>query len=200
MSETPRERQEAAATRRRWVSLAELVAVAGVLIGALGLYNNWSERRTAEAEKAVASVGEQRARARLNLVATVEGGGDRAVLRDDKHDLREVTIAFPKALGIPVQRPVAEAAIERDWFAGVLLKATDGGADEREGRLPVLVTASYWDDDVSRRASAVYDVAWRTEGRVLRGRSLTIEAVRLRQRGGSQAVVDAAWAREKPAS
>ena len=34
-TKTPTERCEAAATRRRWVTLAEVVAVAGVLIAAL---------------------------------------------------------------------------------------------------------------------------------------------------------------------
>ena len=48
MSDTPSERAEAAATRRRWITLAEVVAVAGVLIGALTLYTNWSDRRADE--------------------------------------------------------------------------------------------------------------------------------------------------------
>ena len=41
MSET----SEQAKTRRRWLTLAELVAVSGLLIGALTLWLNWSDKR-----------------------------------------------------------------------------------------------------------------------------------------------------------
>ena len=43
MTDTPAERADAARTRRRWVSLAEVVALAGLLIGALSLYTTWSD-------------------------------------------------------------------------------------------------------------------------------------------------------------
>lgn len=181
--------------RRRWLNLAEFVAIAGLLIAALGAWNSWSERRDAATEKQAAAAGALKSRARLQLRATVEDGR-RVVLSDLRHEMQEVTVAFPKALGVPDKRPVAVAAIERDWFAPALLKATDGGADEREGRLPVLVTASYLDGDTRRTGSAIVDVAWRTEGRLIGGRSLTIEAARLRERGGSRARVDALWVRE----
>lgn len=191
MSET----REAAARRRRWLSLAELVAVAGLIIAALGLYNTWSERRDAAAEKAAAAAGEARTRTRLDLAATVEDGR-RVVLRDPRHELQDVVIAFPGALGLEERRPAAAAVIERGWFADALLKATDDGPDEREGRLPVLVTASYLDGDERRVASAIVDMVWRTDGRLIGGRSLAIEAARLRERGGDRARVDALWARE----
>lgn len=191
MSET----REQAATRRRWVTLAELVAVAGLVIAALGFWNSWSERREAAAERQAEAAGEAKARARLDLRATVEDSR-RVVLRDPRHELQEVVFAFPRQLGLGERRPAAAAVIERGWFDGALLKATDGGPDEREGRLPVLVTARYLDGDVERTASAIIDVVWRTEGNLLSGRSLEIEAARLRQRGGDQARIDALWARE----
>ena len=109
-----------------------------------------------------------------------------------------MTIAFPKALGVATQRPAGEPAIEAKPFAGALLKLTDGGADDRSGRLPVLVTASYLDGDATRTARGIYDVIWRTRGRLLQGRALELTGLRLRRRGGDQAALDAAWAREKP--
>lgn len=185
--------------RRRWLNLAEFVAIAGLLIAALGAWNGWSDRRDAAAEKRAAATGALKARARLDLRAAVEDGR-RAVLSDPRHELQEVVVAFPKSLGVADKRPVAAAAIERDWFEAALLKATDGGADEREGRLPMLVTASYLDGDARRTGSAIVDLAWRTDGRRLLGRSLTIAAARLRERGGSRARIDALWARELAAS
>lgn len=181
--------------RRRWLNLAEFVAVAGLVIAALGFWNSWSERRDAAEEKRTAAAGEAKARARLDLRARVEDGR-RVLLTDPRHELQEVTIAFPAALGVEERRPAADAVIERGWFADALLKATDGGPDEREGRLPVLVTARYLDGEEQRTASAIVDVVWRTDGRLLSGRSLEIEAARLRERGGDRARIDALWKRE----
>lgn len=190
-----KETRETAARRRRWLTLAELVAVAGLAIAGLGAWNTWSERRETAAEKQAAAASDAKARARLYLSATVEDGR-RVVLTDQRHELQEVVIAFPGSLGVEDRRPAAAAAIERGWFDDALLNATDGGPDEREGRLPVLVTARYLDGDTPRTASAIVDVVWKTEGQLLGGRSLTIEAARLRQRGGDRAQLDALWKRE----
>ncbi|WP_419808221.1 hypothetical protein [Sphingomonas sp.] len=190
MSETVEEKTR----RRRWLNLAELVAVAGVVIAALGLYVTWSDKRQETAERVAATT----AGARLELSATAADDGRTLRLTDAKHDLTDVTIRYPKALGIGVQRPAGEPAVEAEPFREVLLKLTDGGADERTGRLPVLITASYVDGDATRTASGIYDVVWRTRGRFAKGRALDLTGLRLRQRGGSAAALDAAWAREKP--
>lgn len=186
---------EEANRKRRWINLAELVGVAGLIIAALGLWSNWSDQRQATAEKQATQAGEAKTRARLNLTTEVEKG-ERVTLIDPRHELQEVVIAFPAALNLPERRPVAAAVIERAWFEAALLNSTDGGADEREGRLPVLMTARYLEGDAARTGIAIVDVIWRTEGRLLGGRTLRIEAARVRQRGGSVAVLDALWARE----
>ncbi|MES3107036.1 hypothetical protein [Sphingomonas aurantiaca] len=199
-SETPTERREAAATRRRWVTLAEVVAVAGVLIAALTLWTNWSEHRADEADKIAAQSSAARERSRIDLSAIVQDDGDTLLLKDARHDLQDVTITFPRALGVSPQRPPAEPVIDASSVSAPLLKVTDGGSDDRAGRLPVLVSVHYFDGDTTRSASGIYDVIWRTEGRLLRGRALKLEGLRVRQRGGDQAKLDAIWAREKPAT
>lgn len=190
--ETPAERQEAAATRRRWVTLAEVLAVAGVVIAALGLYNSWSERRASEVEKVAAQTDEAHARRRVDLTATVADSGQTLELKDATHDITDLRIVFPRKLGVPAQTPV-EPTVDAGWFDDAILKATDGGADDRTGRLPVLVTARYLDGDAQRSATAIYDIVWRTEGRLLRGRTLKMEGFRIRERGGSQARIDGMW-------
>lgn len=194
MSETAEEKR----TRRRWINLAELVAVAGVVIAALSLYLSWSDRREAAADKAATAAAASQDSGRLELTATP--GGDHEVLRlsDAKHDLTDVAIAFPTALGIAEQRPSGEPVIEQRAFESALLKLTDGGADDRTGRLPVLITASYIDGDATQTARGIYDVIWRTKGRLIGGRSLKLDGLRLRRRGGDQAALDAAWAKAKP--
>ena len=191
MSETP----DQAATRRRWVSLAEVVAVSGVLIGALTLWMNWSERRDVARDKAVASAAATAAEARFALRAEVAEGGREVRLSDPVHELIETRITFPASLGIEPRNP-ATPRIERDWFANALLKATDGGEDEREGRLPVLVDASYRVGDATRKGRAIVDIVWRTEGRLVGGRSLSVEAARIREKNGDAKRIEALWSAE----
>lgn len=190
MNETIEERTR----RRRWLNLAEMVALASVVIAALGLYLTWSERRDAAADKAATTV----AGARLDLSATPADAGRILRLSDAKHELTDLKLQYPAALGVPVQRPPGEPVVEAKAIADELLHQTDGGPDDRSGRVPVLITASYLDGDVSRTASGVYDVSWETHGRRLRGRALELTGLHLRQRGGGQAALEQAWAREKP--
>lgn len=191
MSETA----DQARTRRRWITLAELVAVAGVVIAALTLYLNVSDRRADEAARAAAAQKDATAQSRVALTGTVDDAS--VTLKDPRHDITDTTILFPKALGVGKQAPV-EPRIDADMFRKPLLKLTDGGPDARTGRLPVLITTRYWDGDATRSARGLYDIIWRTHGRRFFGRALTIEGFRLRQTGGDAAALERAWAAAKP--
>lgn len=191
MSETP----EQAKTRRRWLTLAEMVAVSGLVIGAMTLWLNWSGRQEAAREKVATQAASQAAEARFRLQAELARGGKEIRLSDPRHELLETVVAFPRALKVGAQSP-ATARIERDWFATAVLAATDGGADDREGRLPVLVTANYRVGDAIREGRAIVEIVWSTHGRLIGGRDLEIEAVRLREDGGSIKRLDALWAAE----
>ncbi|MFA6115382.1 MAG: hypothetical protein WC729_15390 [Sphingomonas sp.] len=192
------DRAEAAATRRRWVTLAEVVGVAGLIIAALSLWMSWSDRRADEQEKQAEKASESKARTLVLLTATPEHGGARLALKDEAHAIQSIDVRFPAVLGVSAQTSVLEPHIQADWFADAILQATDGGPDAREGRLPVLITSSYWDADKQRSDSAIYDVVWQTEGRVLRGRTLRLKGVVLRERTSQPARLEALWAREKP--
>ncbi|MES2451066.1 MAG: hypothetical protein V4610_10915 [Pseudomonadota bacterium] len=192
------ERAEAAATRRRWVTLAEIVSVAGLLIAALSLWMNWSDRRADEQGKQVEKANESKARTLVLLTAAPEHGGARLALKDENHPIQSIDVRFPAALGVGNQSSILEPRIEAAWFADSILQATDKGADVREGRLPVLITSSYWDADKQRSDSAIYDVVWRTEGRLFRGRALRLKGIMLRERTSQPARLEALWAREKP--
>ncbi|MDQ1156173.1 hypothetical protein QE385_000500 [Sphingomonas sp. SORGH_AS 950] len=191
------EAADRAKSRRRLLSLAEFVAVAGLLVAALTLYLNWSQRRSDAADKAAAASAQRNERARLDLTATVEGDGRRLALRDPNHDLQDVTIDFPAKSGIARQAPVGDPVIDAGPIADPILALTDGQADTKEGRLPVLITTRYWDGDTARTASGLYDVIWSTHGRLLRGRTLRLEGLRLRDRHGTMAKLNAAWATKR---
>jgi hypothetical protein len=195
MNETPAEKAEARAIRRRWLTIGELVAVAGVIIAGVSLWVSWADKRDEANQKASAATKAAAAETRLDLRASVNDGGKQVVLNDAAHEILDTMVTFPKALGVGEQAPVLPR-IESSWFSGAVLAATDKGADEREGRLPVLVTISYRAGDATKQDRAIVELVWRTSGRMLAGRELRIEAARIRERGGDQARIDALWAQE----
>lgn len=186
---------DAPKSRRRLITLPEMVAVLGLVIGALTLGLNWSDKRQAAQERAAASAAAGAAKVRLNLDADLARGGSEIRLSDAQHELIDTAIDFPAALGIERQTP-ATARIDKDWFAAAVLNATDGGADDREGRLPVLVTTRYMVGDSPREGRTIVEIVWRTHGRLVGGRSLTIEAVRVREQKGDRKRIDALWSAE----
>lgn len=195
MSETA----DQAATRRRWVTLAELVAVAGVLIAAATLYLNWSGRRADEAARAAQATSTEHARGVVTLLGTVAEGGDALALADSEHVFSAATVTFPKALGVAPQDALPGPRIASDWFADALLKANEG-SDARNGRLPVLISVSWWDGDTKHSQTGLYDVLWRTESRFLRGRKLELTGLTLASRNGTTAALEAAWQRKRGAA
>lgn len=201
-NETPAERQEAAATRRRWVTLAEVVAVAGVLIAALTWWQGSSDRRDAiqvrEDERRSTREAEAAERRRIGLIAT-DGGGDTLAFKGVACAVQVASFTFPPALKLADRSTVTVHAIQADWFAEPLLKLTDGGPDTREGRLPVLIDSDCQDERGARSERAIYDLIWRTHPRFARGRALEIRGLVLREGGGSPKRLDTLWAREKPA-
>ncbi|WP_423604146.1 hypothetical protein [Sphingomonas sp. MS122] len=194
MSETPAEKAEARAIRRRWLTIGEIVAVAGVIIAAVSLWLSWADKRDEARQKAAEASKAKAAETRLDLRASVSGGRQ-VTLSDPAHEILDTAVAFPKALNVGAQAPVLPR-IEASWFDGAVLGATDKGADEREGRLPVLVTVSYRAGDATKQDRAIVELVWRTSGRMLAGRELRIEAARIRERGGDQARIDVLWAQE----
>ena len=197
--ETPAERAEAAAIRRRWVTLGEIVAIAGLVISALALWSSWSERRVDEAARKAEKASEVRAQSMVMLRATPQDGGRRLTIADPAHSLQGVTIAFPTALGLAPLSQSVDPAIDAATIAPAILKATDRGPDRIEGRLPVLVTADYWDGDTKRRDTAIYDLIWLREGRFVTGHTLRLKGMVLHARkAATQAAIDARWAKLAP--
>ena len=183
------------ANRRRWITLAEMIAVVGMLIGAATLYLNWSARRAAEAARAAQTASAEHARGIVTLVGKATNGGDALALSDGDRNFSAATVTFPKALGVSPQDALPGPRISADWFANALLKANEG-TNARHGRLPVLIATSWWDGDRSHSETALYDVLWRTDSRFLRGKKLVLTGLTLASRSGTSAALEGAWGKK----
>ena len=188
--ETPGER-----TRRRWLTLAELVALAGVVIAALSLYLTWSDKRESADEKAT----QARAHEVVQFDATVVDEGRTLRLADPAHKVQSAGVRFPTALAAGTHEALVDPRIEADWIRKPVLTLTRKGPDSQEGRVPILITADWWDGDTHRSDRAIYDLGWKKDGETIHGHSFKLEGVALRERGGNQARIDQLWAKEQPA-
>jgi hypothetical protein len=190
---------------RRWLNLGELVAVAGLLIAGLSLYLGWAGRRDDEAErqaeKAAASKAESAQRSHIGLVAT-DADGEVLSFKGAACTLQSADIRFPTALGVPAQNTSLSFRIEADWFDGPLLKALAPSKTE-QGRLPVLIESRCPGEDGDRVERAVYEIPYRIESRLLRGKTVHLRGLVLREyvsAAKGQARLDAAWKALAPAT
>lgn len=181
------------APRRRWVTTAEIVGLLGVVIAGLGLWTSWSDRRADTAARQAAEASSARASSRVDLLATPRKDGAELLLADPRHGIQDLTIAFPGKLGVTSQRPAADPVIVAEPLRDALL----GTDNDHAGRVPVLVTTHYVDGDAVRSATATYDLVWTSRKPLIGGRSLHLDGLRLRQRGGTQASIDALWAKKR---
>lgn len=192
---------EAAAIRRRWITLGEMLAVIAVVISALTLWNSWSERSDSEASK---HADARRASARAaTLVLTASLSGDHMLaLKPTSGDqsVQSQTISFPTALGAAPAETTGEPRIEAAWFERALKKARNeaGLPDDSRGdeRLPVAIATRFLVDGEAHEDVALYDIGYTISGRWLSGHSVTLRGLSLvsRVKGGkAQAMLDARW-------
>lgn len=208
--QTPRQQAaEAAAIRRRWITLGEVLAVVAVLISALTLWNSYQERRTSEVERARSETKAESAARTLLLKGTPSRDGDRlelAALREDQ-TIQAQTITFPSPLGITPVETTGDARIEASWFRAPLVAARKAARRPAETRgdekLPVLLTTRFLADGVVRTDRAIYEIGYATETGFLQGTAVRLRGLSLQVRVGSsgEKLLDGLWAgRMRPAT
>jgi hypothetical protein len=204
-----REAREAAATRRRWLTLAEILAVVAVLISAATLWNSYRQRTGEEADKSAAKQAAAAASRTLVLRGSPDRGGRRLTLGpvDEAQAIQTQRITFPAALAVSPVETVSDPRIEAGWFERSLLRAIEaapGDGDRRgDARLPVMVMTEFMGGGAVQRDVALYDIGYRIEGGgLLGGRELRLNGL---SRVGSvapaeaQARLDARWRAATPA-
>ncbi|OAN60037.1 hypothetical protein [Sphingomonas sp. TDK1] len=202
-----KDRAEAAAVRRRWITLGEILGVAAVLISGLTLWNNWTDRRETKAEKAAT---EQRASAKvakLVLVAT-DRGKQTLTLKPAaaEQSVQSQSILFPTPLGVSPAATTGEPRIEGGWFEHALVKAreTAGLPDNSRGddRLPVVIVTQFLADGEPHEDVALYDLGYSISGKFLGGHSISLRGISLVskvKRADAQTKLDARWKSLLPA-
>lgn len=192
---------EAAAIRRRWITLGEVLAVIAVAISALTLWNSWSERKDSE----VAKTAEARhASTRAATLVLITSGSDKRTLSlkpaSADQSVQSQTIRFPTALGAAPAETTGEPRIEAGWFEDALKKARDKAdrPDDSRGdeRLPVLISTRFLVDGEAHDDVALYDIGYTIAGRLFSGHSVTLRGLSLvaRVKGGEAGrKLDARW-------
>jgi hypothetical protein len=192
----------------RWLTLAEIVGVAALVIAGLGYWDGHRQRTQEELDRAAAGrehqaevrASEQR-RAFL-MTGSAQGSGDliRITPKIAEQVIQTQTLYFPSAVRAEPVQTTGNPRIERGWFEDGLRKAERDRKHEQKagdtGRLPVGVVTTYEDDGQIRSDRAIYLIGYSLHDRMLRGAQVQLDGLSLARRGVSgdlQAAVDAMW-------
>ncbi|MEA3051644.1 MAG: hypothetical protein QOG72_547 [Sphingomonadales bacterium] len=196
--QTPDERKEAAAIRRRWITLGEVLAVIGVLISGLALWNSWIERSSAEKERAAEKAQQAKVSRVVVLKASGSGKGLALAAHDPDQAIQGQTLLFPSVFGLGAF-DTTEPRIEAEWVKRAVKKAHDKDEKVRgDLRLPVAITTRFIADGRSFTDTALYDVGYKeTDGGLFEGSEVELKGLSLIGRttaATAQKRLDALWA------
>lgn len=189
---------EQARTRRRWITLGEVVGICALIVSGLSYWDSHQERQaTAKLTPAAVRAGP------LVLTGIVDAGGDRIVLKPAAGDqvIQTQTIRFPTMVHRDPVETTGNPRIETAWFDAGLRGALKGAKlHSGRHRLPVMIETTYVAGTVTATDRALYDLGYSLHTRLLRPDAVAIEGVSLVRRGGGdlQAAADARFARLTP--
>jgi hypothetical protein len=194
--------------RRFWLTVGEVVAVAGLALAALNYWDNRHDRAQAEREQA-------QARPRAKVPAFVMRGGvdehgERVLLEpvDQGQVIQSQRYLFPSAVldhakEIGAGRPQVALAWFDDGLKRELKAARKAGAPlpQGEAALPIGVVTTYVEDGDLRTDRSLYRVGYAASPGLLGAVKLELQGVSLIRRGVTgdlQGAVDAQWRAERP--
>jgi predicted negative regulator of RcsB-dependent stress response len=198
--ETAQQKAEAAAIRRRWITLGEILAVAAVVISGLTFWNSYQERSSSEAERAAEKQAQSEKAQTLILSASVDRRNLKLAARDPEQAIQGQTIAFPSALGAKAIDTV-DPRIEAGWIESAVKKIRDSKSRSGDARLPVAITTRFVSGGESHFDTALYDVGYRLDEGLL-DTDVELLGLSLIERGtakNAQAKLDALWKRRSGA-
>ena len=153
-------------SRRSWLALGELIAIAALIVSAIGVWIAWKSSSNNQPTRIV----EQRQAIPLTLRGTVERDGRELVIApvEASHALDSLTLTLAGASAI-------ELGSDGTLSAGDVEAALKGkdGDDKGNHRVSVRITARYVEMGKDRTGSGNYALRYRWEGGgLLGGRSL----------------------------
>ena len=159
-----------ARSRRRWVTLGELIALAALIISAVGLWLTWK----ASQKEGPTQIVEQKQAIPLFLRGSVSSDGDELAIApvETSHALESLTVVVDS-------RATIELGSDGRLRARELQNALKDRKEEK-GRQAVnaRISARYVEMGRERRASGNYSIRYRWEGGgPFGGRSLKIEGM-----------------------
>jgi len=198
---------EAAAIRRRWITLGEVLAVIAVTISGLTFWNSWSERSNSDRARTAEAA---RASTRAATLVLIAGDADKSTLKlrpaSAEQSVQSQTLLFPTALRAAPAETTGEPRIEAAWFEDALKNARNkaGLPDNSRGdeRLPVVITTRFLVDGEAHDDVALYDIGYTISGRLFGGHSMTLRGLSLVTRVKSKSArhdLDRRWSTLVPA-
>ena len=185
----------------RWLTLAEIVAVAALVITGLSFWDSHRERLREDRDRAAAA-SERQAQARadaqkLSFVMTGAREDDGKQVRltsvNEGQVIQTQTVWFPPQIRGDSVETTGNPRLEVGWIENGLRK-TAGKA--RTGRVPVGVATVFIQDGVTKTDRAVYHLGYSIHPRTLRADRVELEGLSLARRGVSgdlQAVAGNLW-------
>lgn len=156
--------------RRRLIPLGELIALAALIVSALGVWIAWESSKERDAPTQIV---QQRPRVPLALRGTVDDRGSRLTLTpaDPSHALESVIVKIPGAAPIEVG---SDGRLDASQIEATL-KARENEAKGATFRLPLKLDVRYVEDGADRRGGGDYLLRYKWEGGGLfGGRSLRL--------------------------
>ncbi|HEX6661340.1 MAG TPA: hypothetical protein VF067_05680 [Sphingomicrobium sp.] len=158
--------------KRRWISLGEIIAVAALIVSAVGVWIAWKSSSNDQPTRVV----EQRQPIPLTLRAKREDDGERLAISpvESTHALESLTITMPGA------SPIAVGS-DGELGAGDVQSALKGHDNEPKDRtlaVRVRIDARYVESGADRRSAGTYSLRymWKSGG-LFSGRSLHLVAL-----------------------
>jgi hypothetical protein len=162
MSESESERR-----RRRWITFGELIALAALIVSAVGVWISWKSSETDKPTRIV----EQRPSIPLILRSKRDDDGTRLEISpvEESHALESLKVTLPSASPIDVG---SDGELDASDVESAL-KGHDSDPKDRALSVPVRIDARYVEAGKERRAASTYTLRYMWKGGGLfGGRSL----------------------------
>ena len=155
--------------RRRWINLGEIIALAALVVSAVGVWIAWKNSNQDKPTPVV----EQRSAVPLALRGTADNDGQTLTIvpADPSHGLESLILSIRGASKIEVGSDGRVSASDIESA----LKDRPKEAKEVAYSLPVRIDAQYVEGGADRRGGGIYVIRYKWEGGgLLGGRSLHI--------------------------